>query len=106
MLLSSPPQTPSINLPSQILPEGPCQAPLLTPPQMLPSNLSTGSTDWQESGNQQLHVRLPKMRNIASCLEQASSSLVRRRNYRIRTYLSPQLHINLPGRTLRQDQSS
>src|SRR5258708_33792665 len=78
-----PPQTlAQIILPSQMPP----QAPLSTPPQMLPLNLSTGSTDLQESGSQQLRARLLKMQKVASCWEQASSSLVRRRNYRIRAF--------------------
>src|SRR5258706_11797160 len=48
--------------------------------------------DLQASGNQRLHVWLPKMLKIAICWEQASSSLVKRRNYRMRIFSSPQLY--------------
>src|SRR5258708_10205143 len=106
-LSPSPLQTPPITLPSQMPPQSSCQVPLSTPLQMLPLlNLSSGSTDLRESGNLQLHIRLLKKRKGASCWERASSSLVLRRNHRIRTFLSPPLHINLPGRTVTQDQSS
>ncbi len=77
-----------------------------SPPQTPPINPSTGSTDLQESGNQQLHVQMLKMQKITICWEQASSSLIRRTNYWVHTFLSPQLHINLPDCILRQDQSS
>src|SRR5260221_11241543 len=59
----SPPQTPPINLPSQI-PPSPSQAIMPTPPQMLLSNLSIGSTDWQESGKHHLRDRFEKVAKI------------------------------------------
>ncbi len=84
----------------------PISGTLDNPPQVLPLNLFTGSTDLRGSESQQLPVRLLKMRNVASCWVRASSSLVRRRSYQIHTFLFPPLHINLPGETLRRDQSS